>query len=292
MSLPSEPPLARLRSIRSAVKRQAAGALVAMLNAAARLPGDRFYRFYLEDLNRRFNDYGQTEVQIVGGHRLRFACPNRLTRWRVETLATKEPATLAWIDSFRAGAVLWDIGANIGLYSLYAAGARGCEVVAFEPVPANFAVLAKNVEINGLTARVHSFAVALGPETGLGTLGMETTEAGSATAAFGDRERPAKVRLTGLCYAVDGFLADFAPPFPQHIKIDVDGAEEAILSGAERTLADGRLLSLLIECDDRREDAAARIAARLARHGFRRAESHRSPLFPDSPARNVLFVRG
>lgn len=280
-----------LQQAKSTLKRRAATAMVGLLNLSARLPGERFYRFYLDDLNRRFNDFGETEAHIVGGEQLRFVCPNRLTRWRVETLATKEPATLAWIDGFAPGAVMWDVGANIGLYSLYAARARGCEVVAFEPVPANFALLSKNIEINGLSEKVHAFAVALGAETRLGRISMGATEPGSASAAFGDADAGAKAELTGLGYSIDRFLGDFGPPFPQHVKIDVDGGEEAIVAGAERTLADPRLQSLMIECDDRLEGAAASIAARLARLGFRRAASHRSPLFPDSPAQTVLFVR-
>lgn len=281
----------RLREVNSILKRRVAATLVTVLNIAARLPGERFYRFYLDDLNRRFNDFGQTEVATPGGHRLRFVCPNRLTRWRVETLATKEPATLAWIDGFAPGAVMWDIGANVGLYSLYAARARGCTIMAFEPGPANFALLAKNVEINGFAERVHAVPVALGPDTVLGQLSLRTTEPGSASAVFGQTDEAATAQLTCLGYSVDRFIADFAPPFPQHIKIDVDGAEEGIVRGAERTLADPRLISVLIECDDRLDGAAAAIGAALERLAFRQAESYRSPLFPDSPARNILFVR-
>lgn len=292
MPIPNEPAHARFRGVKSVLKRGVAGALVALLNASARLPGERFYRFYLDDLNRRFNDFGQTEVQTVGGHQLRFVCPNRLTRWRVETLATKEPGTLAWIGGFAPGAVIWDVGANVGLYSLYAACARGCRVIAFEPTPANFALLAKNVEINGFEQHVHAFPVALGARSGIGQLSMRTTEPGSACAVLGDEDSAAKARLACLSYSVDRFIADFAPPFPQHIKIDVDGAEEGIVEGAEQTLADARLLSLLIECDDRLQGAAAGIAARLAHFDFRQVESYRSPLFPDSPAHNVHFVRG
>ena len=53
--------------------------------------------------------------------KLNLSIPNRKTRYRAKTFSTKEPETLDWIDSFEKNSVFWDVGANIGLYSLYAA---------------------------------------------------------------------------------------------------------------------------------------------------------------------------
>jgi FkbM family methyltransferase len=272
-------------------KRRIANWLVSSINTCARLPGERFYSLYLNDINRRFNDSGQTSVATVEGHELRFVCPNRLTRWRVDTLATKEPETLSWIRGFAPGAVMWDIGANIGLYSLYAARTRGCRGMAFEPAPANFALLAKNIQINGLEDMVSALPIALGSGARLDVLHLPDTDPGGAFAVFGGNGSAAQVRLACLGFSIDRFIADFAPPFPRHIKIDVDGSEEQIVHGAEQTLADPRVTSVSIELDDRRSESGA-ISATFARLGFRLAGAHRSPLFPDSPARNFHFVRG
>jgi len=271
-------------------KRRVANWLVSGINACARLPGERFYSLYLNDINRRFNNSGQTSVTTVDGHELLFVCPNRLTRWRVETLSTKEPETLAWIRGFEAGSVLWDIGANIGLYSLYAARARGCRVMAFEPAPANFALLAKNIEINGLEESVSALPIALGNSNRLDALHMPDTDPGGAFATFGAKTSAAAVRLACLGFAIDRFVGDFAPPFPEHIKIDVDGSEEDIVRGATRTLADRRVRSVSIELDERRPQPCV-ISESFARLGFRLAGTHRSPLFHDSPARNFQFIR-
>jgi FkbM family methyltransferase len=194
------------------------------------------------------------------------------------------------------GAVLWDLGANIGLYSLYAARARGCRVVAFEPAPANFALLAKNIQINGLEETVSALPIALGGSTRLDVLHMPDTDPGGAFAVFGRDDAAAQpnlrqVKLACLGFSIDRFIAEFAPPFPAHIKIDVDGLEEDIVRGAERTLADPRVLSVSIELDDRRPQPCA-VSAAFTRLGFRPAGAHRSPLFPDSPAQNHQFVRG
>ena len=45
-----------------------------------------------------------------------------------ESFSKKEPDTLAWIDLIPEGSLIWDIGANVGLYSVYAAKARNCKV--------------------------------------------------------------------------------------------------------------------------------------------------------------------
>jgi FkbM family methyltransferase len=271
-------------------KRRIADWLVSGINTCARLPGERFYSLYLADINRRFNDLGETSVGIVDDHQLRFVCPNRLTRWRAQTLATKEPETLSWIRGFAPGSVMWDVGANIGVYGLYAARACGCRVVAFEPAPANFALLAKNIQINGLQDSVTAFPIALGESTGLDLLHMQNTDPGGAFARFGGKTSATGVKLACLGFSIDRFIADFAPPFPEHIKIDVDGSEADVVCGGERTLADPRVVSILVELDDRRPQPCT-ISATFARLGFRLAGVHRSPLFPDSPAQNFLFVR-
>ena len=50
-----------------------------------------------------------------------FFIPNQLVNWRVDTFL-KEPETLQWIDGFKTEEkiIFWDIGSNIGLYSIYA----------------------------------------------------------------------------------------------------------------------------------------------------------------------------
>ncbi|HAH65824.1 MAG TPA: hypothetical protein DCL72_10205 [Rhizobiales bacterium] len=69
------------------------------------------------------------------------------------------------------------------------------------------------------------------------------------------RKKPSSVGADRcLGYPLDDFVDKFAPPFPQHLKIDVDGNEDMILHGAGRTLADHRLRSVSIELDDRRPE--------------------------------------
>jgi len=66
----------------------------------------------------------QTAEVERGGIKLRLSTAGALNRYRADTFAVKEPETLEWIDRIPRGSVLWDIGANVGLYSCYAAKAR------------------------------------------------------------------------------------------------------------------------------------------------------------------------
>ena len=72
---------------------------------------------------------------------LKFVDLNWITRFRINTFATKEPETLAWIDTFENKTVFWDIGANVGLYSCYAVKRHNCKVCAFEPSIFNLELL-------------------------------------------------------------------------------------------------------------------------------------------------------
>ncbi len=88
------------------------------------------------------------------GQRLKFTVPNALNRFRVETFSTKEPETLEWLDRLPEACTLWDVGANVGLYSVYAAKNKKCQVIAFEPSVFNLELLARNLFLNVLQDQV------------------------------------------------------------------------------------------------------------------------------------------
>lgn len=191
-----------------------------------------------------------------------------------------EPETLSWIDGFAPGSVLWDIGANVGHYSLYAGRRGDIDVLAFEPSPASYAALCGNIAANNLT-RVRAFCVALGERSGLGTLNMSQTYPGSVFNAF---EQDVDMRGAALQIerrqAAIGLSADdlaerFGAPLPNHIKLDVDSTEAAILRGAAIVLRSPALLSVLVENDAGDSDQNRVIDAILVEAGFRAASRGR-----------------
>lgn len=204
---------------------------------------------------------------------------------------TDEPETLAWIDEFGAGDTLWDIGANIGLYALYAALDPTVRVYAFEPSAFNFGVLVEHVALNGMGARVKPLCVALGRSGELGELCMRHTDAGHGSNAlniaannFGAFEPTFKQAIP--VFSIDGFRELFGLPAPDHMKIDVDGIELGIVQGAERTLP--MVKSLLVEIEGPTGMAGAEeITARLAAAGLDEEKTVRG----QGSQRNRLYRR-
>ena len=223
-----------------------------------------------------------------GGLTLRVANP--MERWRAETLLDKEPDTIAWLEAtITAESVLYDVGANIGVYALYAAHIRrGCtRVLAFEPEALNFARLYRNIFDNDLSATVGALPIAIGKASSIGRLNLSGFEAGAArhvAAASAESETRAEWLVA---HSLDEVVAMVEPPWsaPTHLKVDVDGPELDVLEGARATLRAPTLRHVLVELST--ESARAGIAA-LAEAGFRLAsvgEAH-------SGWANHIFIRG
>ena len=240
--------------------------LVAM---PARIPTLRDRAALLEEMGG-----GMIHRVPVPGAEIAFHVPAPLLFDRAAGLLTKEPDTIEWLDGMGAEDVLWDVGANVGVFSLYAAARARCRVLAFEPSAANFHVLARNVQLNpGL--RVDAYCVALAGRTGLGSMNLATTAPGMAMAQFGKPgeaspywHAPVGATHGMVGFSVDDFIARFGAPFPTHVKIDVDGLEPDILEGAAATLRDPRLRAVMAEVSLTDDEARRRSLEALERAGF------------------------
>lgn len=185
---------------------------------------------------------------------IEFTTPNPLLHWRATSFASKEPETLAWIDGFGEGETLWDIGANVGLYSLYAAKARRAKVFAFEPSIFNLEILGRNIALNELTNQILIVPTALSDQSGFAKMNHSTTEWGGALSSFGvDFGADGEALPTEIAYQTLGMRADELVdsgllPQPDHIKIDVDGIEHIILRGASELLKNTK--SVLVEINE------------------------------------------
>ncbi|MBC7908035.1 MAG: FkbM family methyltransferase [Rhodospirillaceae bacterium] len=186
----------------------------------------------------------------IGGHMVQLAVLDRRGAYWAQDGSSSEPETQRWIESFAANDVLYDVGANIGLYSLYAATARQCRCVALEPNPFSFDGLVRNTLLNGLEDKITALCLALGDERGLFGLGMVSDQSGavgSTLAQLGDGRTQVMTMVTRL----DNLVELNNIPFPNHIKIDVDGIEDLVLAGGKAVLSDNRVKSVLLEVCDR-----------------------------------------
>lgn len=180
--------------------------------------------------------------------------------FRANTFLSKEPETLDWINTFNKNEVLWDIGANIGIYSLYAAK-KGINVIAFEPSFANYSLLNRNLITNKIDKYVLAYNLAFSDRKIATYFNMGDTEEGGACSQIGGAtetfnysglgNRKVVFNQGAICFTVDEAITELGIQFPNHIKIDVDGVEPLIIKGALNTLADNRVKSLLIEINER-----------------------------------------
>jgi len=215
---------------------------------ARRIPGlQRMQRFILARLLLR---RGVAELDYPGA-RIRIGTSTKtIVRSRIRPVA-KEPWTVSWIErSLRDGDVLWDVGANVGAYSLIAArsGPRDLTVVAIEPGYANYASLCENIVLNGLGETVTALPVVLAEQNRLGSLGYTDVCAGAAMHSLDAGER-STFEQPVLVYSLDSLISTFSLPAPTLIKLDVDGSEASVLAGARDTLRRPELRSLVVEIE-------------------------------------------
>jgi FkbM family methyltransferase len=166
----------------------------------------------------------------------------------------KEPETIEWISTFSTDATLFDVGANIGLYSLVAAK-KGLRVLAFEPESQNFAIMNANVYLNALDDRISTLNVALSDRNCLDYLYMPVFSFGTAYNQLGTSSEenygPQRngFKQAVISYTMDGFVKKYPQFIPTHIKIDVDGFQSRIIAGAAETIQNPHTQSMLIEMD-------------------------------------------
>lgn len=242
----------------------------------------------------KLQEYEQI-IPHVSAEGVTWITPNTQCAWRIETLLTKEPDTIAWLNTMQPGDVLYDVGANMGQYSLLAAK-RGVRVHAFEPESQNFALLCRNIAVNDFNECVTPWPIALSCKPGLSTFYVQQLAPGNSCNSYGDsvnyQLRPKEFAFKQGCGAATlDFLATTFDE-PTHIKIDVDGFEHKVLQGAKGTLV--RVKSVLVETN-RNLDEHLEIEPMMAEFGlFPDREAAEKALRRDGPFKdigNVIYYR-
>ena len=163
----------------------------------------------------------------------------------------------------RPGEHFADIGANIGSYTVLAAGGAGARVTAVEPIPTTFAHLERNIVLNRLTEQTRICRLGLSDCNGSLKFSLELDTVNHVLSA-GEVLPSVDVPVVQL----DELVGDDVPLL---IKIDVEGHELAVLLGAEKTFADSRLLAVIMETNGsgaRYGVADDQLVAIMGHHGF------------------------
>jgi FkbM family methyltransferase len=165
------------------------------------------------------------------------------------------PVQEAFAGALRPGQVVFDVGSNVGFYSLLASrlvGPTG-EVHAFEAIPEIAREVAANARRNRL-GNVHVHAVAVTDVEGTVQLLRSRTPGGSTVSPD---ELPYDLTETFPVPAVtlDGFVRREGVRAPDFVKIDVEGAEHRVLAGMAGLLRDARPV-VVCEVDDHSAERA------------------------------------
>lgn len=170
----------------------------------------------------------------VGDVGIEIRTTSREAYWRVgghyETAARRD-----FVERVQPADVVWDVGANIGVYSLLAA-AVGAEVVAFEPGAKARGELVANAIANGTADRIDATPYALSDYDGSGTL-LGAERMGVQSLGEGDGDTVPVRRGDGVDV-----------PAPDVLKMDVEGAEVAALDGLGDLLDGCR--TVYVECHE------------------------------------------
>jgi len=234
--------------------------------------------------------------------KLKYYCMGWIPLWRSQTLFIKEPEMIEWIDKMDENETLWDIGANVGLYSIYA-GLKGMKVFAFEPSALNTFLISKNIEINNLKDNVFLFPVAISDKNEFGYLNMTSTELGGALNEFNETD----VKTVGegayqadvifkqgmFAYSIDELIEKYNFEIPDYIKIDVDSIEDRIVYGADKTLSNKKVKGVFLELDET-EERTQKMIDFLSERGLELKEKRQSEYFKDSKFKtlfNYIFER-
>ncbi len=163
----------------------------------------------------------------------------------------------------RANELFLDVGANVGSYTVLAAGAAKARVIAVEPIPSTFEVLQRNVALNALDDRVDCHRLGLSDTHG--TLRFTSTlDTVNHVLSDGEDAPSVDVPVTRM----NDLVGDEVPTL---IKIDVEGHEHAVLRGGGGTLDDPRLLAVIMETNGsgaRYGVSDEELHAQMLGHGF------------------------
>lgn len=216
---------------------------------------------------------------------------------RAKLSYTTERTTMNWIGSqIKQSDVVYDIGANVGAYSLLIGKrlASGGSVFAFEPESSNYYSLNRNIAANGLADTVTALCMGFDTDLKVEKFFLSSTIPGSATHSVGKAEsesikfKPEHIQGI-LTFSLDQFVEMDGVPFPNHIKIDVDGNEGLIIDHSSKTLSDPRLKSLVIEISE--NISHGKVEKIIESHGFQIFEKEEWKTDKHGTISNILYVK-
>jgi len=237
--------------------------------------------------------------------KINFFVPNQLTQYRVDSFFTKEPETLEWIDNFmdNKNIIFWDIGANVGLYSIYAAiKFNNIKVYSFEPSTSNLRVLSRNISINNLYNKIFINQFPLTNTNKGHQLMMESNfSEGGALHSYGKninyegKKLDIKNNYMLLGFSINYLIKNLNFEIPDYLKIDVDGLEHLILEGGNQFLNNEKIKSISIEINENYQEQLNKVKDLMHSFNYKFIKKNQTKFIKISPeyqnSFNYIFSR-
>ncbi|MDG1709841.1 MAG: FkbM family methyltransferase [Schleiferiaceae bacterium] len=220
---------------------------------------------------------------------------------RAKTFYSKEPEMIEWInrlslDNGDERFVFYDIGANIGIYSLYTAVLhKNAIVYSFEPEGTNFSSLCQNIANNNLE-NIIPLQVAYSDAQKFDLLNVGIVKPGAGAASIeGEYMGLPKSLLQGVyCISLDSIYENEFFKKPNYIKIDVDGHESTIIENAVKILNSESLKGIIIEFGYSGVNEMDLFISKICSYGFHltlKSEWIEIDTVNNKEVRNFLFER-
>lgn len=203
----------------------------------------------------------------------------------------KEPKTVKWIEDFiKENDVFYDIGANIGAYSFvaYINTSGKCKIYSFEPGFSTFKNLCYNIYLNNFQDNIIPLNITLSDTSGIDEFEYNSILSGSGEhPGINKDSNTSQFRKNFVFsqkifkYSLDDIVAKMNLDLPNHLKIDVDGHEFYVLSGAQKILSNKSLKTIQVEIDINSADTI-RICNLLEKHSFKiiqKNQHYKGPIY-------------
>lgn len=196
----------------------------------------------------------EIKIDIAENKSIIFSTGHGRLLWRANTLFTEEKMIIEWLNSFKKDDIFYDVGANVGIYSIYAAKLKNIKVYSFEPEINNIQTLYSNIYKNSLFDNCTIIPIAADNEIKVKPFHIREFTKGGALNTVGrdpfyESQNANYFKSNTLCSTMDSIIETYKLIKPTKIKIDVDTNELRVIEGLVNTLCLDTLDEIYIELD-------------------------------------------
>ncbi len=223
-------------------------------------------RVLFADIINYFIDFISIKSIDLNGKKIKFYATGEISFTRAKLFGKKEKEVYNFIDQYlKSDDIFFDIGANIGVFSIYASIFKNVNCIAFEPEYSNLYLLKKNIILNSLSNKINVYPLSISDKNNLNFLHLSSLETGSALHSISqndleltDEKAKVVMKIGTYSLTIDEFVKQ-AGIKPNMLKIDTDGNEVEILRGAKETLSSVDYIAMEMPVNLKKKDECLKI---------------------------------